>query len=666
MTKTCISVILPLKLGWEPCYYLNEDDAPVRVGSRVKVLFAGRKYAAVVSAVGIEPQTDESRIRSIISVETGLAPVSGCELELWREVAGYYLCTVGEVYKACYQAIRLDNRKLPSGKQVPASAAAAELSDAQRTAFDEIKRHFAAGKVTLLNGVTGSGKTEIYIKLASEALSAGKNVLYLVPEIAVGRQLTERLSAVFGDRLLIYNSSETIARRRKVATAVRDPERGPYIVLGTRSAIFLPHRGLSLVIVDEEHDTSYKQDAPAPRYHARETAVMLGKIHGSDILLGSATPSLEALYNCRSGRFALVTLNERFYNAADAETEIIDTVAEKRKRGMKGSFSRKLIERIAETLGNGGQVLILRARRSYSPAVQCPDCGYMPRCPHCNVTLSLHRTSSGAEKLICHYCGHAVSFDTVCPECGGRMQSLGAGTQRIEEELHELFPNAVVDRLDGDTARGDETEIIRRFSSGETDILVGTQIISKGFDFSGLSLVAVLQADSIIGLQDFRADERALQLFAQFRGRSGRRGDRGRLVIQTARPEHPVLRQLLHGNENDFTDSLLAERRMFGYPPFTRLVNIVFRDGNLQRLELLSADFAAALSSALAADAVSVTGPAAPLVDRISEEYIRHVRVALRRDRKLAACKKLIAGTVASFEKERNYSGHIVIDVDPV
>lgn len=666
MTKTCISVILPLKLGWDPYYYVDGDSTPVVTGSRVKVLFAGRRYVGVVSSTGISPQPGEYTIRDIISVETDLAPVRESELRLWREVAGYYLCTVGEVYKACYQTTRLDNRKLvpKTGPLTPSSLP--ELSPAQKTALSEIKTHFSEGKVTLLKGVTGSGKTEIYIRLAAEAVSAGKNVLYLVPEIALGRHITERLSAVFGDRLLVCNSSESIARRRKAASALRNPETGPHVVLGTRSAVFLPFDALSLIIVDEEHDPSYKQDAPAPRYNARETAVMLGRIHGSDVLLGSATPSLESVYNCRTGRFALVELKERFYNAADADVEIIDTIAERRKRGMKGSFSVRLAERMGNVLSGGGQILVLRARRSYSPVVQCPDCAYIPRCPRCNVSLSLHMTQRGEGRLICHYCGHAEPFSGECPKCGGTMRPLGAGTQRVEEELKELFPSASVERLDGDTARDDEKGIINRFGGGETDILVGTQMIAKGFDFSGLSLVAVLQADSIIGQQDFRADERALQLLEQFRGRTGRRGEKGTLVIQTAQPDHPVLQELVSGSGDGFIRRLLEERRTFGYPPYTRLVNVIFRDADRQRLETFAGDFAAGLSSAPGGESMSVAGLCAPLVDRVAGEYVRHVRIALRRDKRLFACKSLISERLSAFEKERNYTGHAVIDVDPV
>ena len=457
----------------------------------------------------------------------------------------------------------------------------------------------------------------------------------------------------------VFHSGVSAARRTQVASRIRKP--GPYLVLGTRSALFLPHHNLGLIVVDEEHDTSYKQDAPAPRYNARESAIMLGVIQKAKVVLGSATPSLESLYNAETGRFVKVDLKERFHAGDEAEIHLIDTVAERRKRGMTGSFSRKLIREITDTLDAGGQVLVLRARRSYAPSVQCTECGKIPKCPHCHVPMSLHR---GPDRLVCHYCGHTEPYTGICPTCHGELQPLGAGTQKVEEELSALYPGRHIARLDGDTPDTEEAAIIRGFADGDIDILVGTQIITKGFDFDGLSLVAVLQADSLVGQQDFRADERAFQLLEQFRGRSGRRGRPGRIVIQTREPEHPVYARLQDSDDAD----LLAERRLFGYPPYTRLVHITLRDSNEKRLEYLSKELRNALLAAFSeADTPpAIIGPYAPAVDRIAGETIRQLRVMLARNKALTALKHTLAQTISAFGKERKYTAHIVIDVDPV
>ena len=693
-----IQVILPLRLEWEPCYRVPEGTT-VRIGDRVRVIFARKEYVGAVSAVGVQPQTDENRILPILSAEEGLPKVIPDEIKFWRAISDYYLCSIGEVYKAAYPALKIDQEEVEArvkerlearferlkdkaakarredtrerykaeieaveamlrGENPAAVPTPATLSPAQEIAAASARKAFEDGKTVLLHGVTGSGKTEIYLKLAQETLEKGRNVLFLVPEIALSRQLEDRIATVFPD-VQVFHSGVSAARRAQVASRIRKP--GPYLVLGTRSALFLPHHNLGLIIVDEEHDTSYKQDAPAPRYNARESAIMLGVIQQANVVLGSATPSLESLYNAEKGRFVKVDLKERFHAGEDAEIRLIDTVAERRKRGMTGSFSRKLIHEITETLNDGGQVLVLRARRSYAPSVQCTECGKIPKCPHCHVPMSLHR---GPDRLVCHYCGHTEPYTGVCPSCRGELQPLGAGTQKVEEELTALFPDRRIARLDGDKPDPEEAAIIRGFADGNIDILVGTQIITKGFDFDGLSLVAVLQADSLVGQQDFRADERAFQLLEQFRGRSGRRGKPGRIVIQTREPEHPVYARLQGSDDAD----LLAERRLFGYPPYTRLVHITLKDSNEKRLDFLSKELRNALLAAFSeADTPpAVIGPYAPAVDRIAGESIRQIRVTLARNRALTALKRKLAQTVSDFGKERKYTPHVAIDVDPI
>ena len=802
-----IQVILPLRLEWEPFYYqeieLSEsagdasglfpvtstgsvterDKEQIRVGDRVRVNFAGKEYVGVVSMVDAGKQAEEmgivDKVKPILGMAEGLEPVTKEEIELWRQIAEYYLCTVGEVYKAAYPAQKVEKevvqarqealkvereeknrtkiadkikrleeraekraelaakarksesrerylaekemlegeigllvRELtsmvgelcrttgsvtgygdsvtyhhdeePIGGSIIETSEGTEkeisLSAAQEEAYSKIKEIFAKGKPALLHGVTGSGKTEIYLKLAQETLAMGKNVLYLVPEIALSRQLEDRISETFPE-LLVFHSGETMSRKREVATVLRhagEPAEGKgYVVLGTRSAIFLPHKNLGLVIVDEEHDTSYKQDSPAPRYNGRETAIMMAKIFGANVILGSATPSLESLYNCSVGRYGLVTLNKRFYDAADSDIEIIDTIAERRKNGMIGNFSRKLIEHIGKCLGEHRQVLILRERRAYSPIVQCQECGEIPKCRCCNVSLSLHRRADGSERLVCHYCGRVYEYTGKCHKCGGELKPLGSGTQKIEEEASKLFPNARIARLDSDTAqsRKYETDTIRKFSNGEIDILIGTRMVAKGFDFSGLSLVAVLQADSILGQEDYRADERGLQLLEQFRGRCGRRGEKGLFVIQTSQPEHPVY-QSIDGklDENGTMARFLGERKLFGYPPYSRVIGVVIKDYNQARVDLLSRDLGEYLRGALAVkvsfapgaqNGPNVIGPYSPAIDKISNQNIRQIRVLLPKDRSLARNKETLAAAVERFEKEKKYSGHIALDVDP-
>ena len=802
----------------------------VRVGERVRVNFAGKEYVGVVSVENAGKQAEAigivDKVKPIVGMAEGLEPVTQEEIALWRQIAEYYLCTVGEVYKAAYPAQKVEkevvqarhealkeereekNRakiedkikrleeRVEKKAEMAAKARKAEsrerylaekerleeeigllvrrvtsmvgelcrttssvtgdggsvtdqrfsmayqpedeavvrqsstietsvktekeivLSAAQEEAYSKIKEIFVKGKPALLHGVTGSGKTEIYLKLAQETLERGNNVLYLVPEIALSRQLEDRISETFPEELMVFHSGETMVRKRDVAAALRhcasakdineyvDASQNTnakkdsasedtltiksssceaiektnhhgYVVLGTRSAIFLPHRDLGLVIVDEEHDTSYKQDSPAPRYNGRETAIMMARIFGANVILGSATPSLESLYNCSVGRYGLVTLNKRFYDAADSDIEIIDTIAERRKNGMIGSFSRKLIGHIGKCLGEQRQVLILRERRAYSPIVQCQECGEIPKCRCCNVSLSLHRRADGSERLVCHYCGRVYEYTGKCPKCGGNLKPLGSGTQKIEEETANLFPNARIARLDSDTAqsRKYETDTIRKFSNGEIDILIGTRMVAKGFDFSGLSLVAVLQADSILGQEDYRADERGLQLLEQFRGRCGRRGEKGLFVIQTSQPEHPVYQSMegqLDGNGT--MARFLGERKMFGYPPYSRVIGVIVKDYNQARVDLLSRELAEAIRGALGArlsfapgvqNSPDVIGPYSPAIDKISNQNIRQIRVLLPKDRSLVRNKETLAAAVERFEKEKKYSGHIALDVDP-
>ena len=564
--------------------------------------------------------------------------------------------------------LRIDSGAAVSGPEGAMIGRLPSLSAAQRNCLEEIGKFFSSGTPALLHGATGSGKTEIYITLAADPLAAGKSVLYLIPEIAVSRQLGNRLAEVFGERLVQFHSRMTSSARSHAVEKVRS---GNCIVLGTRSAVFLPFIDLGLVIVDEEHDNSYKQETPAPRYNGRDTAMMLARIHGASLVMGTATPSLESLYNCRTGRLGKVLLQERYFGEDRTEVEIVNTSEERRKRGMRGSFSYRLIDRMKEALGSGGQILLLRSRKSYSPAVQCSKCGRIPRCPHCDVSLSWHKDEG---RLRCRYCGWSEPFNAVCNACGGHFEPLGAGTQRVEEEVAELFPQARVARLDGDLGQGGD-EVVRDFSQGRIDILVGTQIVAKGFDFARLSLVAVLQADSLLGFQDFRADEKAWQLLEQFRGRGGRRGQKGLFLIQTATPDHPVYKYISSDHQDDsLSDAILSERYAFGYPPFSRIVAVSVRDRDEGSAAALASGLAAAIRNAFGIrglarskeDQVAVIGPYAPGIDRVSDLYIRQIRVSIMKNPALKSNKSRLADIVEAYGKENSCSAQLSLDVDPV
>lgn len=750
--KKYVSVILPLKLDWLPCYSVPAEEE-IRSGDRVKVVFANKSYSGIIAGCDIRPDTDPARIKDVTYVDRNLSPVTQEEIRLWKMVADYYLCSVGEVFKAAYPALKISQeealaRRLESerarrrktiegirlkiarlednlykkkkkleesekssrkkektvariiedigkinemiiglkGRLEEISEAGPEsgtgigpedredqgteirLTEAQETTYRQTLEAFGEGKPVLIKGVTGSGKTEIYLKLARKAMSEGKNVLYLVPEIAVSRQLRERLHVIFGDRVLTFHSEETAAARRNTAEKIRRSESDGrrYIIIGTRSAIFLPHTCLGLIVVDEEHDSSYKQDSPAPRYNGRDVAVMLATIHGCPLVMGSATPSLESVFNAGCGKYAMLNLDTRFYRAREAAVEIIDTSAERRKNGMTGSFSKKLVSMMEKTLQDGEQVLILRARRAFSPVLQCPECGEILKCPHCNVSLSLHKNP---DRMMCHHCGYSAAFDPHCPKCGAVMHGLGSGTQKIEEETQALFPGARIGRLDSDTSGPQAVDIINKFNAGETDILIGTQIVSKGFDFPGLTLAAVIAADSLLGVQDFRADEKAFQILEQLRGRCGRREKQGVFMIQTNQPDHPVYRQLAEGNGDSFYRILMSERSEFGYPPFTRIMNLSIKDEDETRVELLSARLSGVLKTVLSETAGTmpdmVSDPFRPPVDRISGNHIRIIRLTLKKDRHLHDMKRLAARTVSEFEKKARCQGHVTIDVDP-
>ena len=687
------SVILPVKYGGEISYILPAIFQ-AGVGSRVRVDLAGKVYQGVISRImdqeevpALTPDGKEIHYKSILDVEP-LPPILSTELRLWESVALYYLCSVGEVFKAAYPALQVKQEAVKPRKSVEHFLQEAakwdadvndviKLSGVQQKAYESIKGSFAQapGKPVLLRGVTGSGKTEIYITLALECLRRGQNVLYLVPEIAISKQLQSRLKKVFGERLLTFHSKQTAAEKARIhrilqynALHPQEAAESATVVLGTRSSLFLPFGNLGLVIVDEEHDSSYKQTEPAPRYHAKDTAIMLSQIHKAQILLGSATPSFESEYNCISGKFALVELKEKYHGAAVPQVEIIDTIQAYKTRQMVGNFSQKLINEIRRTVEGGGQVLVFRNRRSYSPIVECQECGDIPKCPHCNVHLSYHKYNN---TLRCHYCDYVARFTGVCRNCGtATFKYRGAGTEKLEEELAALLPDISIARYDADIASSKraEEQTLRDFQDGKIQVLVGTQMISKGFDFERLKLVAVMQADTILGVQDFRADEKALQLLSQLMGRTGRRGEQGKVLIQTSQKDHPVLARLKeHNVPGDsslppLTAHLLRERQEYLFAPFVRMVKIVVKHRDIGKLDELCGAVTEKLSGRKELQYKELTGPFAPVIDKVRGEFVKCFYVKFARNAGLARNKALLQECIGEIKGNQA----IVLDVDPL
>lgn len=666
--KVYVNVILPLKLRGTLTYCAPQE---IQEGGWVRVRIRNCNAIGIVEKVldrlpsGMNPE----RIKTLEPVPDK-APVGKQEVDFWKDIAQYYMCTEGEVFKAAYStSIQNAVTKVPKRKPAQAKEKAEadfsrlkELSPAQLEAEAIIRRGLDKGRPVLLHGITGSGKTEIYLKLAAEQLQSGRSVLMLVPEIAISRQLQQRVEAIFGNSLLVFHSKQTVPSRKKTIEALRSGER-PRIVLGTRSAVFLPFKKLGLVIVDEEHDHSYKQEDPAPRYNGRDAAIMLGTRLHAGILLGSATPSLESLYNVSAGKYSLARLENKYHDSSLPSVEIIDTVQERRLRNMQGSFSRGLLKQIKQTADRGEQVMIFRSRRAYSPFVQCGLCGNIPKCPHCNVSLSYHKFSN---TLSCHYCGYGTAFSPYCKECGEpALEGRGTGTEKLEEELQSVFPDLEVARFDAETTASKtvEEKTIKDFAAGNIDILVGTQMITKGFDFEKLSLVAIINADSILAVQDFRSDEKALQLITQLLGRAGRRDKPGKLVIQTAQADHPVIKAALEAGRPTDPAPALEERRIFRYPPYVRLITITVKDRQEGRLWNVCRRISEAAAQCGIKD---IAGPITPALEMVDKYHIREFWIKLERDRSLVPIKKALSERIELLEKEFKGGPSIILDVDPL
>ncbi|WP_302555188.1 replication restart helicase PriA [Leyella stercorea] len=537
------------------------------------------------------------------------------------------------------------------------------LSPAQQATEDSIQKQFNEKNVVLLHGVTSSGKTEIYIHLIKKAIDEGKQVLYLLPEIALTVQMTRRLQNVFGSRLGIYHSKYSDAERVEIWKKQLSSE--PYdVILGARSAVFLPFTRLGFVIVDEEHETSFKQQDPAPRYHARSTAIMLARMYeGAKVLLGTATPSMESYHNACTGKYGYVQLTTRYKDVAMPEIRVVDTKDLYRRKMMRGAFSPDLLEAMRTALRNKKQVLLFQNRRGFAPMVECKVCGWVPKCKNCDVSLTYHRSMN---LLTCHYCGYTYPVPKQCPNCEStELLGRGYGTEKIEDRVRELFPEARIARMDLDTTRsaGAYGRIIDDFSCGRTDILIGTQMITKGLDFSGVTVVGILNADTMLNYPDFRAYEQAFQMLSQVSGRAGRRDERGLVILQTKSADLPVIQQVVAGDFQTFARDLLEERSMFRYPPFYHLVYVYLRHRNEQLVDSAAIEMASRLRQAFAD---RVLGPDKPAVARVKTESIRKIVIKLEQGINLPLARQCMAEARTQLLQDKRYAAMTVFfDVDP-
>ncbi len=731
---------MPLAISDVYTYSVPDSIPCPSAGMRVLVPLGRKSLTGIVLKEHTAPVKEGIRLRDILCVLDETPVVTRDQLFLWRWIADYYLCTVGEVLAAALPAGIIDDnytartatylslhptldiehtrlllRRAPkqwhvletylrlsaaspkiekrilieeSGESTAVVRTLVErkildeseqnvsriapytgivepahlLSPPQQKAADEIRRVWQSHEVCLLHGITSSGKTEVYIRLIQEQLEQGRNVLYLVPEIALTTQLTDRLCLVFGDSLMVYHSRFSDAERVEIYHAVRYAKR-PYLVIGARSAIFLPFQNLGLVIVDEEHESSYKQSEPAPRYHARSAAIILAHAVGAKVLLGSATPSVDSYYNTTIGKYGLVSLSERYASIQLPQITLIDLKRQYHRKEMYGHFSDPLVDRIREELSRHKQVILFQNRRGYAPMLQCAACGKPPRCVNCDVPLTYHKQTS---RLVCHYCGYSIPLPQRCPTCGGEMRIRGFGTERLEDEIAALFPEAKVLRMDLDTTRNKTAyqDIINAFSRHEVDILIGTQMVSKGLHFDDVSLVAVLNADQLLNQPDFRSYERAYQMLEQVAGRAGRKGRQGEVMIQTFEPDNPVLGYVLHHDYQGLFNSQSAERKMFNYPPFQRLITLILRHRDVHRLETAATTLQARLQQVFGNRAGGVIIPS---VARVQNQYIREIRLRIETTANIARAKSLLMEQIHYTLTLPECKGTTILpDVDPL
>jgi primosomal protein N' (replication factor Y) len=668
MERQFADIIIPVAVSGRYTYIIPaEMEGSIRRGSLVTVPFGQSK-----NSTGLVVSIHEEAPSGFATREiTGIFPEEACiddrltDFIIW--ISDYYLALPGAVMKAAIPSADDLLSKVSVRKKNTSAAGAVTvvppsvLSRVQAQAYERLKEQLGDHEAVLLHGVTSSGKTEIYIHLIQEQLDSGRQVLYMLPEISLTTQIIERLRKHFGDRIGVYHSRLTPASRRNVWKRVKEGSLGA--VLGVRSSLFLPFRDLGLIIVDEEHDSSYKQYDPAPRYHARDAAMMLARVHGAVTLLGSATPSIESWYNATTGKYGLVELMTRYGDVMMPEMIIADTRPTTKNAKTASHFTPLLLNSVQEAMAKGEQVILFKNRRGFSPFLMCPDCGWVPGCTNCSVSYTYHKSIS---KMVCHYCGKSENLPGACPSCGSTaFNTRGFGTEKIEEEIRLLFPGATVARMDQDTTRirNATALILSEFAAGETDILIGTQMISKGLDFERLTVVGILDADSMLHFPDFRAFERSFQLIEQVSGRAGRRNSRGRVIIQTADPSHIILRQAVKHDYKAMCRSQLEERELFGYPPFTKIIKIVLKHRDLDELNIASQRLADTLRGHLGS---SVLGPEFPAVMKVQKQFLKTVLIKLGKELSASRVKEVVRKAMeAELKIQRQGLLRIHADVDP-
>ena len=537
------------------------------------------------------------------------------------------------------------------------------LSEAQQDAYNAILMSMMKRNVTLLHGVTSSGKTEIYIHLIKRALEQKQQVLYLLPEIALTVQMMQRLQRVFGNRLGIYHSKYSDAERVEIWQ--KQLSKNPYdVILGARSAVFLPFQNLGLVIIDEEHETSYKQQDPAPRYHARSAAIMLAQMYGAKVVLGTATPSLESYHNAKTGKYGLVELKERYQGIELPEIQVVDVADLQHRKMMAGPFSPLLLAKVREALERGEQAILFQNRRGFAPVIECRQCGWVPRCQHCDVSLTLHRQMN---QLTCHYCGFTYRVPTECPCCGSTdLRTKGYGTEKIEEQVSEVFPEARVARMDLDTTRTRNAyeRIITDFSAGRTNILIGTQMISKGLDFDKVSVVGILNADTMLNYPDFRAYEHAFMMMSQVSGRAGRKGKRGLVILQTKNKDLPVIQQVVRNDYTSLYKDLIAERQAFHYPPYYHLVYVFLKHSHDDVVNTAGIEMGSRLRQWFGS---RVLGPDKPAVAKVKSQNIRKLVLKLENGIDMKRVREYLLLAQSQILADKRYTSlQIYYDVDPL
>lgn len=577
------------------------------------------------------------------------------------EVSGSTSATIKAlIYKEIFEEYLLQQDRISFSGQ--ATEKQLLLSEAQNTAFESIKNSFIEKEVCLLHGVTSSGKTEIYIKLIEEYLATGRQVLYLLPEIALTTQLVSRLRLHFGDKVAVFHSKYSNNERVEVWKQTLENAEKAQIVIGARSALFLPFNNLGLLIVDEEHEQTFKQSDPAPRYHARDAAIVLANFHNAKVLLGSATPSIETYFNTQTDKYGLVTITERYNNVRMPEIVLVDLKDKHFRKRMTGHFSDLLIEEITEALSLGEQVILFQNRRGYSPIIECMTCGHVPHCQQCDVSLTFHKHKN---QLRCHYCGYSIAKPTHCHSCSSiDLTTKGFGTEQIEQELMSLFPKAKTGRMDQDTTRGKFgfEKIIDSFKNREIDILVGTQMLAKGLDFDNVSLVGIMNADNMLHHPDFRAFERSFQMMTQVAGRAGRSEKQGKVVIQTYNPNHNTIQQVTNHNYMGMYKEQLYDRQIYKYPPYFRIVKLTLKHREFDKLKEGSMWLYQVMSQNLG---IPVLGPEEPAISRIRNEYIRTILIKIPQNLPLVSTKKTIQKMLNSFEAVAQYRAiKVIANVD--